>query len=29
MAQQRALESIAQAGTLGGNIRGQEFGEQA
>ena len=27
MAQQRALDSIARAGQLGGNIRGQEFGE--
>ncbi len=29
MAQQRALEAIAGAGALGGQIRGQEFGEQA
>lgn len=28
MAQQRALDAISQAGNLGGNIRGQEFGEQ-
>lgn len=29
MAQQRALDAIAQAGALGGQIRGQEFGEEA
>lgn len=29
MAQQRALQSISQAGELGGNIRRQEFSEQA
>lgn len=29
MAQQRALDSIAKAGTLGGQIRSQEFDEQA
>lgn len=28
MAQRRMLEAAAQAGTLGGQIRGQEFGEQ-
>jgi len=29
LAQQRALDAIQQAGALGGQIRGQEFGEQA
>lgn len=29
LAEQRALQALAQAGQLGGQIRGQEFGEQA
>lgn len=29
IAQQRALEALMQGGTLAGNIRGQDFGEQA
>lgn len=29
IAQQRALEAIAQSGTLGGQMRGQEFGEKS